>query len=150
MVCAVAAAILYVMGPTELGRRGLAWTAAGCVFVAVIAFLVCTYINVNYAYNYSGRAATAKKDKRLLGGYDLTAEAKKIREKEEGMEHATPQQLFKFANYDPDLVWTRQSRAVIHVVSITSYLILQAFGSIGLASAAILLGLASASARGGS
>ena len=81
MVCAVAAAILYVMGPTELGRRGLAWTAAGCVLVAVIAFLMCMYINTSYAYTYGGSAAMGRKDKRLLGGYDLSDEAKKIKKK---------------------------------------------------------------------
>lgn len=42
---------------------------------------MCMYINTSYAYTYGGSAAMGRKDKRLLGGYDLSDEAKKIKKK---------------------------------------------------------------------
>jgi hypothetical protein len=149
LVCAVAVAILYVIGPSELGMRGLAWTASASVFISIVAFLLCLYINTSYAYIRRDRAAGSRKDNRVLGGYELSDEAKDIKGRKD-MKHADPQRLFEFSGYEANLVWTRHSRAVIQVISTTSYLVLQGFGSIALASAAILVGMASASPLGNS
>jgi hypothetical protein len=143
LLCAVAVAILYVIGPTEMGRRGLAWVAVFSVMTAVAAFLVCRSVNVRYAYT-DGRITDPKRDNRILGGYALSDEAKSVKKKKE-MKNATTQRLLELAGYEPDLIWTRASRDTVQTISTVAYLLLQAFGSIGLAAAAILMSLAPSS-----
>jgi hypothetical protein len=134
LVCAVAVAVLYAIGREELGLSGLAWTAGWSIGVAVLALLISIYVNTAFTFRKGRESPHAT---RILGGFRLTEEAARVRE-DKGL---TEQRMYETGGFDPDLVWTRSSRGLVKMLSSTAYLSLQAFGSIGLASAAMLLGM---------
>lgn len=132
LLCGVAIVILYTIGSKELGRPGLAKVAGWSVGIAV--FALCSTIFLNTVYSF-----TSKDQTRILGGFQLTSEAKKVIQTRRNP--PTVQRMYETGGYVADLVWTRWSRGLVRVLSAVTYLSLQAFGSIGLAASAILLGL---------
>ena len=105
--------------------------------LAVVALVVSVYTNTRYSFTRPISHKPGSALERVLGGHELTAEAKQIAE-DRGME---PQALFKNAGYDKDLVWTRHSQALVQSASVLGFIALQSSGSVALS--AIAIGLSS-------
>ena len=133
LLCAVAVAVLWKLGQTKFGPNGLAQVAIVAAVIAVFGLLATVYLNTTYKFFRGDKSIT-------LGGFTLTEEAKLIQRKPATL-NITPQRLFTTGGDDPDLVWTRHSRALVKVGSVVTYLLLLAGGPIAIVSGALLMGL---------
>ena len=77
----------------------------------------------------------------VLGGSVLTDEAIRISEKRGGV---SPDQLYEESNGRLHLVFTKQSIGRIHTIATGAFVAFQAFGSLSLAGAGLLLSIANA------
>jgi hypothetical protein len=127
-----------------LGAAALALIAGAGLLFAIAALLTSVYLNTAYVYEKERRIGSKTERTRVLGGFQLTAEAAEI-QKKKGL---SVQGLFENSHYDADLVWTRTSRGLLKVLSTAGYLILQSTGSIGLSAAALLVSLFPPSLQG--
>jgi hypothetical protein len=143
LVAGVAIAILWSQTRnTEqlpfLNRLAISLAIATVLSLLVYGFLVSTL-------TYDKVVARGKRminTQKIVGGFRLTPVAKqKIRDKSQSGETLTVQDLLKGAAYDPDKVWTRESRAFAKMSFVLGYLGLTVCGTIALATAAIILGL---------
>ncbi|TGR83836.1 hypothetical protein EN866_33740 [Mesorhizobium sp. M2D.F.Ca.ET.223.01.1.1] len=132
LLSAVFIGVLYVFSG-QLGRVYIAGIAAFCGIVSLVALYICIDTNTRHSYN----SKTAGADRRVLGGNVLTNEATKIKNKH----RQTIQQMFTDAQGDKDLVWTRESQALIQNKSTFSFIALITFGTCALASVSILVSL---------
>jgi hypothetical protein len=133
LLCAVVIALLWRLGQERLGAGGLGIVAAAGVGLAMVGFLATTYLNTVFAF-------PLRTGGRILGGYRLTEEAERI-QRTKAMRGITAKRLFETGGEDPDKVWTRSSRALVRVGSAVTYLAFLAGASIGLAAAALLVGM---------
>jgi hypothetical protein len=131
LLTGVVVVLLYVFA-AEIGDKAMAIIAVVCLVVGLLALLLCVYVNTTFSYFVR---RPGEQDIRVLGGHTLTPEAVKI-QREHGL---SGQPLFENAHFEFDLVWTRPSRGTIKVLSTTGFILLITCGSIGLASAALLL-----------
>jgi hypothetical protein len=99
----------------------------------VYGFLVAT--QTYYVIVAPSPNKTVKRN--IIGGFWLTKEAKKARRREK----VTTQELLKGAAYDPDVLWSRASRALAKLCFVICYLGLTVSGTLALTCAAIILGL---------
>ena len=135
LICSVVLGMLYLTRD-NVGLKAMLSISGLCLVLTVIALVVSIYTNTKYSFvgeTYVRRKSRHPQKTRILGGYKLTVEASKIA-LERRMSH---QKLYENANYDSDLVWTRHSRALVQVASVVGFIMLQASGSIALASLAI-------------
>ena len=126
-------ALIYVFGP-RAGEVNLAIVSMVCLIISLVALVVTITTNINYSFFYP---PPRKEANRKLGGNVLTTEAQEIKNTKNIHEQA----LFVDAHGDKDLVWTRPSQASVAVRSTLSYIVLLAFGTCAVASAAMLVGL---------
>jgi hypothetical protein len=140
LFCALVIAVLFVIGRQQLGPTVLLAVTLFCAVGTLIALSLSVFINTKHTYvvkfvNSKGRAT--KMSTTILGGFELLPEAEKVSTRKS----IYGQALLDNANGDPDLVWTRGSRAIVRILSTLGYIFLQALGSIGLAAAGLLLSL---------
>lgn len=123
----VALALIYALGESVLGLKGLSILALTCLGIALAALAVTIYLSIT-------RTFTQRDGRRTVGGFRLTEEAAKIKaEKKE-----TEKQLFADSQDDHDRVWTPGSRALAQIALVFSYIALILGGTIALAAAAAL------------
>jgi hypothetical protein len=134
LICAVVIGLLYARR-AEIGFGPLCWVASACLVIAVVALLASVFVNTTYSFTRRPRGQPLS---RILGGWTLTEEAESIRTRR----RLSVQQLFENANYQSDLVWTKASQAGVLVISTFGFIALQAGGSVALASAALVVSLA--------
>jgi len=124
----VAIALLYAFGADQLQKMGLAWISIIFLVIAVVSLGITTLLSVSRTFEKGG--------KRILGGFSLTAEAKRVQK-----EHGQSEQEMLDTVYAADKVWTRTSIALCHMVATLSFTVLIASGTIALAAAANLVAL---------
>ena len=78
-------------------------------------------------------------EKNVIGGFNLTDNAHEVIKSHK----LTVQKFFAGTAYDSDEVWTRPSQALAKQLFVVGYIGLVASGTIALAVAAILIGVAS-------
>jgi hypothetical protein len=121
----VGLALIYALGETVLGLRGLSLLAMISFVVALISLATTTYLSIT-------RTFTRKDGSRTVGGFRLTAEAALIKKKR-GLNEA---QLFNDSQDDHNLVWTPGSRGLAHIALGFAYIGLILCGTISLSAAA--------------
>jgi hypothetical protein len=137
LLCAVIVVVLYLLR-TQIGFANLAYFALGLLPGVLLGLSVSIYVNT--AYSYTKRAVTPHGqniEERVLGGFSLTEEAKKISAKKGKLAQA----LYENSNYQRDLVWTQGSQAALQVASTLGFIVLQVCGSLALATASMLVGI---------
>jgi hypothetical protein len=93
-------------------------------------FLMSVFVYQRRVINQSGQ----EESRRLIGGFLLTSAART------GLQQATTvQRLLDGAGNDPDLVWTRASRAMAKICFIVAFLGLQVSGSLAVSAIALSL-----------
>ena len=140
LLCSAVVGILF-LAKFQIGLRSMITISLVCLVLTLIALCVSTYTNTTYSFTRRSRSPKGVHEARVLGGYKLTEEALEISRKKR-MGH---QQLFENANCNPDLVWTRESQALVQIASTMGFVLLQASGSVALASVAIAFDLTAAS-----
>jgi hypothetical protein len=133
--CAVAIGILY-LERHNLGAQSIELLAGIGFLVALLALAISIYINTAYTF-IRLKHNDPPEGTRILGGFRLTTEAKKISLKK-GL---GPQKLYENSNYDANLVWTPASLAQAIIFSTFSFIILQLFGSFALAAISMAISL---------
>lgn len=116
----------------EMGREWMAVTAVICVGIALFALWVTIRTNTHHSYYHPAEQVEAN---RLLGGYELTPQAKEIIERK----RLTPQTLLTQGQGDKDLVWTRASQADVQARSTMGYILLITAGTSGFAAIGALV-----------
>jgi hypothetical protein len=138
LLCSAVIGILF-LERVQLGLGYMVVIVIACLVLTVIALGVSVYTNTTHSFirrtNLSGKQGPI--ETRVLGGRTMTEEAARISQKK----NLGAQQLYENANYKADLVWTKQSQALVQVASTMGFILLQASGSIALASVAIAFGL---------
>jgi hypothetical protein len=124
-----------VSSTTQIAQRDITiWLAVACVSSLLIyGFLVATQ---TYYVLVTPRTNETEK-KNIIAGFWLTDEARKSRRKNK----VTTQTLLAGAAYDPDVLWSRTSRALAKMFFTLFYLGLTVSGTLALTCAAIILGL---------
>lgn len=132
LIAAVAIGILYLQRE-KLGLDRMLLVGGVAVCVAAISLVLSIYTNTRFSFY---RPLTSKRDnvrERTLGGFELTPEAKSIGEKRKMLDQA----LFDNGGGDKDLVWTKNSQAIVQCASVLGFVALQASGSVALSAIAI-------------
>jgi hypothetical protein len=102
-------------------------------FLLSYGFLVGALTYTQIVYEPKG----ATRQTKLIGGFRLTAKATAARTQK----HLTVQECFRRCAFDPDAVWTRNSRVLARQMFTLSYLGLVSCGTVALACAAIVMSL---------
>jgi hypothetical protein len=118
------------------GPGGLATAALGFGIAAVITLLVYLFLMIVLVHEIpkSTGDGTTTRTERIIGGFWIIPTAKK-KLKQAG---SVPL-LLRGSAYDPDLLWSRPSRALATVSLAVCYMMLVVAGSVALASGAMLL-----------
>lgn len=137
VVVAMAIILTLLIDPFLIaGPGGLATAALAFGIAAVVALLVYLFLMIVLVHEKptpTGDGTTTRTD-RLIGGFWLTPAAK------ENLKQAgSVQLLLRGSAYDPDLLWSRPSRALATVSLAVCYMMLVVAGSVALASGAMLL-----------
>lgn len=140
LVSAVVIGILFVYRNGLVSR--LPTVAGASLLLALVGLAFSIYLNVRFSME---DRRVKSKPKRVLGGFALTDEARAARALGK---FGSDQQLFENANWIQDLVWTRTSIALVHIGSAFAFILLQACGSIAIATAALLVSVAGATPVG--
>ena len=140
LVCSVVIAVLFLVR-SQLGLVLMVVIAGVCLVLTLIALAVSIFTNTTYSF--VRRPHGQKAETRMLGGSRLTDEALSINQKKKAANQPglTVQQLFEYSHFKPDLVWTKESQALVQIASTMGFILLQVAGSIALASAAIAFSL---------
>lgn len=133
LITIVFVGLIYVFAG-RVGQVPIGALAVALVLAAVWALSVTINTNINHAYYYPADGAEAH---RVLGGDELTAEAREIHARH-GPE---AQQLLIDAQGRKDLVWTRRSQARIAVRSTLGYITLIAAGACAIAAVSMLVAM---------
>ncbi len=144
LLSAIAIAIVWSEYSTLAARDGLTKAAiilGGCalVFLLLYGFLIANQVYEQRFSPKKGKVETRK----IVGGFALTPEAKKKLRRV-----GSVQKLFEGAAYDPDLVWTRDSRAHAKQAFALAYIGLNLSGTMALSCAALLFLLTSSAKKG--
>jgi hypothetical protein len=111
------------------------------ISAAVALFALLIYGGIVGGLTYIKRVSTAPdqvNDLRVLGGFWLTAYARKVKR-----ERGWPvQKVYAGTAYDEDHVWPRVSRQLSKATCVLGYVVLTVSGTLALALAAIRLGIA--------
>lgn len=129
LVSMVAIALLYAFGADQLGKAGLARIALIGLGIVIVSLSLTTLLSVSRTFQ--------KADKKILGGFRLTAEARRVQEQHQQSE----QEMLDTVRADK--VWTRGSIALCHMLATLGFTTLIASGTISLAAAANLVALMS-------
>lgn len=124
--------LLYVYGSSEIGQGWLAIISIIGLIFAIIFLSVTIYFSVKYTFTI-----TQKGKDRVLGGGELTVEAKKIEKKYA----QTRQQMFWDSQGDKDLVWTKESQAIVQIVCTIAFIGLIASGTAAVAAISNLIAI---------
>ncbi len=139
VLCAVVICILWFSSDSSPASF-FTYLAIICAVLTVIFLVVYGYLIGVQTYTkviVVDAARGTTEEKKVTGGFRLTADAQ-----EAIKEHKlTVQTFFEGTAYDPDVVWTRPSRAAAKQLFVLSYIGLVACGTVALASAALLVGL---------
>ena len=141
-VAGLVAAVMIVMVWALLNRSThislLVRFAIGLASICVLSLLVYGFFVATQTYYV---VLTAKPNetvkKNIIGGFWLTDQAKKSKSKNK----VTTQVLLAGAAYDPDVLWSRASRALAKMLFVLCYLALTVSGTLALTCAAMILGL---------
>jgi hypothetical protein len=118
-----------------------AWLGPLCLGFLVTALVgIFGYIWLVQVNTFTAQLATGRRkvaSQKVIGGLWLTRQARAVLHQPD--EPKTVQMIFAGSAYNKDLVWPRPSQAVAKLLFLISFLALQVFGSLSLASAAILL-----------
>ncbi len=122
-------------------RPDTGWLVPFCLGCLIAAFFgMCSYIWLVQVHTFTRERATGPRSVvscNVIGGLWLMPEAKAKIYGRRGPRSV--QTFFAGSQYDKDLVWTRASQAAAKLLFLISFLALQVFGSLALASAAIIL-----------
>jgi hypothetical protein len=136
LVTMVLLALLFVFLDQPERMPILALAAVLCLIFALIGLFSTIYFMKTYGFETTRKNWRRKEVKAIkLGGSEFTydaGEAIKVRK-------VGPDQLFKEAQGDLTLVYTKPSIAKIHVAVTATFLVFQAFGSLALGGAGLLL-----------
>lgn len=140
LLTAIVIAVIWTQYSTAAAKPELTRISLTLGVVCVVFLLVYGYLIAQLVYV---QAVSPKKNQvinvKIIGGFALTRDAKKhLREA------GSIQRLFEGAGYDPDLVWTRASRAFAKQLFVLCFIGLNVSGTIALSCAALLLLLGSA------
>ncbi|WP_213290449.1 hypothetical protein [Bradyrhizobium sp. sGM-13] len=137
----LAAVFIVVIFVLTRGRRDIDWLLSLLIICGVATviglFLYVWLIQTQMFTAIIAVDARRTRSTKVIGGLSLTSNARAALAKKQGPK--TIQQLFEGAAYDKDLVWTRSSQALAKLLFLAAFLMLQVFGSLSLATAAILL-----------
>lgn len=129
LISMVAIALLYAFGPAELGSRGLAIVAVVTLVLAILSLCFTIYVSVSRTFQKNGKP--------ILGGFQMTEEARSIQRAHQ----QTEQEMLDTVS--PDKVWTRGSIALAHIAATIGFIGLITCGTISLAAAADLVAVIS-------
>jgi hypothetical protein len=131
----IAIAAMWLETGRALYARDLERISGICAVITVLALL--TYVFLMNVFVYQRRMINRgghEESRRIIGGFCLTAAART------GLQQATTiQRLLDGAGNDPDLVWTRASRAMAKICFIVAFLGLQVGGSLAISAIALSL-----------
>lgn len=141
VVSAVFIAVLWAFRDSE-NKYFLATGALGSGFLTVLTLCAYGYLISLCTYYREIVNGNHVNKENIIGGFFLTKAANQMIQnaKKTNSSPRTIQELFKGSAYDPDLVWTRPSRAFAKQLFVISYLGLTVCGTVALASASILIG----------
>jgi hypothetical protein len=137
VICAVALGLIWILLGSSSGHRtALVWIAATTAAVCFLSLAFYGYLIAVHVYDKVVAVGPEQsKTMKIIGGFRLTRQAaKKLNE----LDNVTVQNLLRGANYDPDLLWSRQSRAIAKLAFSTSYIALTICGTLALAATAML------------
>jgi hypothetical protein len=134
LIAMVCIAILYVFA-SRIGIVYLALVTVVFLLIGIVALVITIGTNVKYSFYFP---LPQQESNRILGGSTLTPEAQRI-----ANEHGqVPQQMLEDAHGRKDLIWTRESQALVAQKSVAGYIALIGFGTCSLAAAAMLVSVA--------
>jgi hypothetical protein len=134
LLTAVAIGIVWTQYATVAFKAPLVRFAvslgAGCLaFLLVYGYLIARFVYERTVSPKKNQTQTVK----VIGGFTLTKDAmKQLRNA------GTIQKLFEGAAFDPDLVWTRASRALAKQLFVLCFIGLNVCGTLALSCAALL------------
>ena len=132
LVTAVLTAVLWTQMKDQASMASLTELAMWGTAVTVVALLMYGYLVRVYTYEIDESTATATKRRKIIGCFTLTPRAKNLTK-----EH-TIQEILEGAAYDPDKVWTRESKALAGQSFVASYLVLTVAGTSALTAASMI------------
>lgn len=137
LVCAVGLALLWTQLGDQENRDTVLTIAIVCAATCVVALLGYGYLIATHVYErlVSTQSNTHHTEK-IIGGFWLSPAAV---ETKSARRELTIQNVLTGAAYDPDLVWSRASRALAKAVFVLAYIVLTASGTLALSAAAMLL-----------
>jgi hypothetical protein len=130
---AVLVALLFVLTRSNTSIGLLPGLAFGAFVVSLVALLVYGIITSTQTYKDGG-------GRKIIGGTLTPLARRTIRERN----IPTVQEYLAGVAYDPDVVWTRSSRAFAKAAFVLLYIVLIVAGSVAIASAAIAVEKATA------
>lgn len=142
-VAALATAVCVVLiWATARQRHDPGWLVPFCLGCLIATFVgMCLYVWLVQVHTFTAEFATGREHavpRKVIGGLWLTHRAKKAM-LDRPDEPIPLQRLFEGAAYNKDLLWSGNSQFAAKVLFLAAFVALQVFGSLSLASAAILL-----------
>lgn len=134
LLTAIVIAVIWTQFAFAWYKWPIAKAAIALGAAALVFFLVYGYFVARLTYEKETSVGRNKsKQEKIIGGFALTPDAKEALVKAGNI-----QRLFQGAAYDPDLVWTRESRALARQLFALCYIGLNVCGSLALTCAALL------------
>jgi len=136
LLSAVSVGYIYAQLSTSDAIPALGRVLLVSSLTALAVFLVYLYLIGAKTYDvvYATGVNTSEK-RRVIGGFRFLDSAKQVMAKR----GINPQQCLEGRRYDPDKVWTKESRALAKVAFTLCYILLIVSGTCALSCAAILL-----------
>jgi hypothetical protein len=143
LLTAIIIAVIWTQFAFASYRWSIAKAAITLGAASLVCFLVYGYFIARLTYEKQTSVGRNKsKQEKIIGGFELTMDAKEALARVGSI-----QRLFQGAAYDPDLVWTRESRALARQLFALCYIGLNVCGTLALTCAALLFLLPSQSPR---
>jgi len=134
-VSALAIAIIWVCARDANSKMSTHLVVIAILFGVATVFFLIAYGFLIGTMTFTRPGSTKKKkEEKIIGGFCLTLSASVA--KASGL---TIQEFFDRGSHKPDYVWTRSSRALAKQMFVVAYLGLVSSGTIGLATASILV-----------